>query len=73
MSIKEVLVNFLSHRYEVLIRKSEFRLKNIKNRIEILIGFIKVYHNLDKIIKIIKNKKIEMKNILIKQDNFFYK
>ncbi len=55
MSIKEVLVNFLSHRYEVLIRKSEFRLKNIKNRIEILIGFIKVYHNLDKIIKIIRN------------------
>ena len=55
MSIKEVLINFLSHRYEVLIRKSEFRLKNIKNRIEILIGFIKVYHNLDKIIKIIRN------------------
>ena len=55
MSIKEVLLNFLSHRYEVLIRKSEFRLKNIKNRIEILIGFIKVYHNLDKIIKIIRN------------------
>ena len=55
MSIKEVLVNFLSHRYEVLSRKSEFRLKNIKNRIEILIGFIKVYHNLDKIIKIIRN------------------
>ncbi len=55
MSIKEVLVNFLLHRYEVLSRKSEFRLKNIKNRIEILIGFIKVYHNLDKIIKIIRN------------------
>ena len=55
MSIKEVLVNFLSHRYEVLVRKSEFRLKNIKNRIEILVGFIKVYQNLDKIIKIIRN------------------
>jgi topoisomerase IV subunit A len=69
MSIKEVLVNFLSHRYEVLVRKSEFRLKNIKNRIEILIGFIKVYHNLDKIIKIIRNAE-DPKLQLIKKFKF---
>ena len=31
MSIKEVLLNFLVHRYEVLVRKSDFRLKNIKS------------------------------------------
>ncbi len=55
MSLKEVLSNFLAHRYEVLLRKSEFRLTNIKNRIEILTGFIKVYHNLNEIIKIIRN------------------
>ena len=55
MSLKEVLSNFLAHRYEVLVRKSEFRLTNIKNRIEILTGFIKVYHNLNEIIKIIRN------------------
>ena len=60
MSIKEVLINFLSHRYEVLIRKSEFRLKNIKNRIEILIGFIKVYHNLDKIIRNADDPKLQL-------------
>jgi topoisomerase-4 subunit A len=69
MSIKEVLVNFLSHRYEVLSRKSEFRLNNIKNRIEILIGFIKVYHNLDKIIKIIRNAE-DPKLQLIKKFKF---
>ncbi|MSP06059.1 MAG: DNA topoisomerase IV subunit A [Candidatus Fonsibacter sp.] len=69
MSIKEVLVNFLSHRYEVLVRKSEFRLKNIKNRIEILVGFIKVYHNLDKIIKIIRNAE-DPKLQLIKKFKF---
>ncbi|MEY3962647.1 MAG: hypothetical protein RLZ08_1030, partial [Pseudomonadota bacterium] len=69
MSIKEVLLNFLVHRYEVLVRKSEFRLKNIKNRIEILIGFIKVYHNLDKIIKIIRNAE-DPKLQLIKKFKF---
>jgi len=69
MSIKEVLLNFLVHRYEVLVRKSDFRLKNIKNRIEILIGFIKVYHNLDKIIKIIRNAE-DPKLQLIKKFKF---
>jgi topoisomerase-4 subunit A len=69
MSLKEVLEEFLSHRYEVLIRKSQFRLENIKLRLEILLGFIKVYENLNYIIKIIRNND-DPKTILIKKFNF---
>ncbi len=55
MNIKQVLEAFLSHRLEVLVRTSEFRLDKIKRRMEILEGFLITYLNLDKVIKIIRN------------------
>lgn len=54
MSLKEVLQDFLKHRYVILNKKIIFQLKKIKSRLEILKGFLIVYSNLNKIIKIIR-------------------
>src|SRR5690606_35032445 len=48
MNLKEVLQAFLDHRHEVLVRRSNFRLDKIKNRVEILDGYLITYLNLDK-------------------------
>src|SRR6185295_9199948 len=46
MNLGEVLRAFLDHRREVLIRRSEFRLKKIAERLEILKGYMVAYINL---------------------------
>jgi topoisomerase-4 subunit A len=54
LGLKEVLRQWLDHRFEVLGRRSRFRLAAIEKRLEILDGFIKVYLNLDEVIRIIR-------------------
>jgi topoisomerase-4 subunit A len=54
MSLKEVLISFLQHQRNVLIRRSNHRLAKIADRLEILDGFLSVYLNIDKVIKIIR-------------------
>ncbi len=54
LSLKEVLREWLNHRHEVLERRSRHRLSAIERRLEILDGFIKVYLNLDEVIRIIR-------------------
>jgi len=54
LGLKEVLRHWLDHRHEVLTRRSNHRLAAIEKRLEILDGFIKVYLNLDEVIRIIR-------------------
>ncbi|RED16153.1 DNA topoisomerase IV subunit A [Parasphingopyxis lamellibrachiae] len=54
MSLKEVLGEWLEHQFIVLVRRSEFRLGKIDDRIELLDGYIVAYLNLDRIIEIIR-------------------
>ena len=54
MNLKEVLRAFLDHRREVLQRRSSHRLAAVARRMEILRGFVVVYVNLDRVIKIIR-------------------
>ncbi len=54
MNLRDVLQAFLDHRHEVLIRRSRHRLQQIERRLEILGGFLIVYLNLDKVIRIIR-------------------
>ena len=56
MSLKEVLAAFAAHRLEVLERRSAFRLEKIKARLEVLEGYLAVFLNLDKVIKIIRTE-----------------
>ena len=68
MSIKEVLSEFLKHRHNVLIRRANYRLDKINNRLEILSGYLIAYLNLDEIIRIIREED-EPKAMLISKFN----
>jgi topoisomerase IV subunit A len=65
MSLKEVLAAFAAHRREVLERRSNFRLEKIAARLEVLEGYLAVFLNLDKVIKIIRTED-EPKPVLMK-------
>ena len=54
LSIKEVLNQWLEHRKEVLVRRTEFRLDKIAHRLEVLGGYLIAYLNLDEVIRIIR-------------------
>ncbi len=56
MSITEVLREFLNHRLNVLIRRTNYRLDKINARMEILSGYLIAYLNLDEIIRIIREE-----------------
>ena len=56
MSLREALQAFLDHRLVVLQRRSNFRLAKIADRLEVLEGYLAVYLNLDKVIKIIRTE-----------------
>jgi topoisomerase-4 subunit A len=56
MSLKEVLRAFLDHRRDVLCRRTDFRLKKIAARLDVLAGLLIVYLNLDEVIRIIRNE-----------------
>jgi len=54
LSMKDVLRQWLEHRIEVLIRRSQFRLKKIAHRLEVLDGYLIAYLNIDEVIRIVR-------------------
>ncbi|WP_417694208.1 DNA topoisomerase IV subunit A [Roseibium sp.] len=56
MGLKQVLREWLDHRKEVLIRRSEHRLGQINHRLEVLDGHLVAYLNLDEVIRIIREE-----------------
>ncbi len=64
LSLKGVLVEWLEHRKEVLIRRSRHRLAEIERRLEILGGLLIAYLNIDEVIRIIREE-VEPKQVMI--------
>ncbi|MCT7662523.1 DNA topoisomerase IV subunit A [Shinella kummerowiae] len=56
MGLRDVLVEWLAHRREVLQRRSRHRLAAIDRRLEILGGYLVAYLNLDEVIRIIREE-----------------
>ena len=55
LSLRDVLKQWLEHRQvEVLVRRSQFRLKKIEHRLEVLDGYLIAYLNLDEVIRIVR-------------------
>jgi topoisomerase IV subunit A len=54
LSLRDVLRQWLDHRQAVLVRRSQFRLKKIEHRLEVLDGFLIAYLNLDEVIRIVR-------------------
>ena len=56
MSLRDVLVEWLAHRREVLQRRTAFRLGQIARRLEIVSGYLVVFLNIDEVIRIIREE-----------------
>src|SRR5262245_41235455 len=54
LSLRDVLRQWLDHRQKVLVRRSQFRLKKIEHRLEVLDGFLIAYLNIDEVIRIVR-------------------
>jgi topoisomerase-4 subunit A len=64
VNLAEALREWLDHRRDVLVRRTNFRLKEIEHRLEVLGGFLVAYLNLDEVIRIIRAED-EPKPVLI--------
>ena len=56
LGLRDVLVQWLDHQKDVLVRRSEHRLAQIERRLEILGGLLVAYLNLDEVIHIIRTE-----------------
>ena len=57
LDLKTMLQAFLSHREEVILRRSRFELRKAKERAHILEGLVKALDHLDAVIKLIRDSK----------------
>jgi len=56
VSLRQALREWLDHRLEVLVRRSNHRLGKIDHRLEVLDGYLIVFLNLDEVIRIIREE-----------------
>jgi len=68
LSLKDVLREWLDHRREVLVRRSQHRLAEIEKRLEILAGYLVAYLNIDEVIRIIREED-EPKPVMMERFN----
>lgn len=54
LNLKQLLEAFIAHRYDVVTRRTQFELRKAEERAHILEGLIIASHNIDEVIKIIK-------------------
>ncbi|WP_394330294.1 DNA gyrase subunit A [Vaginella massiliensis] len=57
LNLKDIIIHFVNHRHDVVVRRTEFELKKAKERAHILEGYMKVVgtqDDLDRAIKIIR-------------------
>tara|TARA_A100001015_G_scaffold316791_1_gene432007 strand:- start:3410 stop:5878 length:2469 start_codon:yes stop_codon:yes gene_type:complete len=57
LNLKDMIKYFVDHRHEIVIRRSNFELKQAKKRAHILDGLLVALENLDQIIELIKKSK----------------
>ncbi|KAA6332750.1 DNA gyrase subunit A, partial [termite gut metagenome] len=57
LNLRDLIVNFVVHRHEVVVRRTQFDLKKTKERAHILEGLIIASDNIDEVIKIIRAAK----------------
>ena len=55
LNLKELIQNFVEHRHDVVVRRSEYELKKAEERAHILKGLIIASDNIDKVIKLIRS------------------
>ena len=56
MNLRQILLAYLEHREEVLVRRTRHRLGKIEHRLEILAGYLIAYLNIDEVIRLIREE-----------------
>lgn len=54
LGLRDVLQQWLEHRIEVLVRRTQYRLARIERRLEILDGYLIAFLNIDEVIRIVR-------------------
>jgi DNA gyrase subunit A len=54
LHLKEIIIHYINHRKEVIVRRTRFDLDKTEKRLHILVGLIKALEHLDEIIELIK-------------------
>ena len=57
LNLKDLIIHFVDHRHEVVIRRSKFELKKAEDRAHILEGLIIASDNIDEVIALIRSSK----------------
>ncbi|MFA7148721.1 MAG: DNA gyrase C-terminal beta-propeller domain-containing protein, partial [Syntrophomonadaceae bacterium] len=57
LSLKEMMLNYIEHRQEVITRRTRFDLKVARDRLHIVEGLLKALDHLDEVIDLIRNSK----------------
>ncbi len=57
LNLKDIIHHFVAHRHEVVVRRTEFELKQAEKRAHILEGLIIASDNIDEVIRIIRQSK----------------
>jgi len=57
LNLKDMILHFVDHRHEVVVRRTKYELKKAEDRSHILEGLIIASDNIDKVIKIIRASK----------------
>ncbi|MCJ8341609.1 MAG: DNA gyrase subunit A [Cetobacterium sp.] len=72
LTLKEILVEYLKHRMDVVRRRTEFDLDKAQKRAHLLQGFLRALENIDRIIEMIKGAKDgnEAKGLLVENYGF---
>jgi DNA gyrase subunit A len=57
MDLREMIGHFVDHRHEVVVRRTQYDLKNAEEREHILVGLKKAVDNIDAVVELIKKAK----------------
>ncbi len=55
LNLKDLIVHYVNHRHEVVVRRTEFELKEAEKRAHILEGYLIALDHLDEVISLIRN------------------
>ncbi|MEP6684428.1 MAG: DNA topoisomerase (ATP-hydrolyzing), partial [Parafilimonas sp.] len=71
LNLRDLIVEFIEFRMEVVIRRAKFELRKAEERAHILEGYLKALDHLDEVIKLIRESRTpdEAKDALIKRGN----
>jgi DNA gyrase subunit A len=57
LNLKDLIVHYVNHRHEVVVRRTEYELQEAKKRAHILQGYLIALDNLDAVIKLIRESR----------------